>query len=403
MEASVVTGKRRGKRVVGSDGSLTVHGKNANGEGSVYQLENGRWVASWTEPGRRYPRQATGKTRDEAITKRAARQSQPRPEKGQTLADIADWWLHKIYKPKVSIDTWHKASERLPRIKRTLGHLAPGEIDYGTVVDGLAELSEEFKSGTVRNYRQTLALICDEAVKLGLAQGNPVRTTDAPARHDSDRPALEAGQVHALVRCARKLRLGAAVVILFLQGWRVSEVLGLAWDDIDFDTGKVQIRRISIYRKNVGRMLKPQAKTDASHGEYWLSPTCVELLKIRRTAQAKERLAAPHWQQVKCEGKPVDLVFTNLRGGLVQRTRVQKAVERAAKAAGIDPGGLGTHGGRRTVVTVMWDEGEQPLDDIAGFVGHADAKTTAGYVKRRRKRPQNVAQRAAKVLDPAAS
>jgi integrase len=192
------------------------------------------------------------------------------------------------------------------------------------------------------------------------------------------------------------------VVILFLQGWRVSEVLGLAWDDIDLETGNVQLQRIAIYRKGVGRMLKPRAKTDATHGEYWLTPTCLELLKARHRAQANERIAATRWEVVECDGRPVDLVFTNLTGGLVQRFRVQKAVERAAKAAGIDPGGLATHGGRRTVVTVMWDEGDEQIDDIAGFVGHADAKTTAGYVKRRRKRPQNVAKRAAKVLDPAA-
>jgi predicted metal-dependent RNase len=59
--------------------------------------------------------------------------------------------------------------------------------------------------------------------------------------------------------------------------------------------------------------------------------------------------------------------------------------------------------GRNPNVTVMWDEGDEPLEDIAGFVGHADRKTTEAYVKRRKKRPRAVAERAAKMLDPAAS
>jgi hypothetical protein len=53
-----MAGRRRGKRVVASDGTVAVHGKNANGEGSVYRTKDGRWVAAFgatgaatTEPG----------------------------------------------------------------------------------------------------------------------------------------------------------------------------------------------------------------------------------------------------------------------------------------------------------------------------------------------------------------
>jgi hypothetical protein len=37
-----MTGKRRGKRVVAADGTVTIRGKNANGEGSVYRGADGR-------------------------------------------------------------------------------------------------------------------------------------------------------------------------------------------------------------------------------------------------------------------------------------------------------------------------------------------------------------------------
>ena len=398
-----MAGRRRGKRAVTPDGTVTVHGKNANGEGSVYRTKDGRWVAAWSEPGRKYPHQATGKTRDEAIRRRSERRAQPPPSRGQTLGEVADWWLHNVYKTRVSIDTWHKAEERLPGIKKEFGHLLPSQVTYDAVVEWLAALLEEFKRGTVKNYRQTLALVFDDAVRRGLAQGNPVRTTDLPARTESDGRALDSKEARALITAAQDLRLGAAVVILYLMGWRVSEVLGLAWDDIDFETGKVTLRRASVYRKGVGRILKPTAKSDGAHGEHWLTPTCLEFLKARRAAQLSERAAAVHWETVTCEDRPVDLVFTNLTGGLVQRYRVQRAVERAAEAASIDANGLATHGGRRTVITVLWSEGDESVEDIAELVGHADPKTTAGYIKRRGKRPERIARRSAQLLDPAAS
>jgi hypothetical protein len=60
---------------------------------------------------------------------------------------------------------------------------------------------------------------------------------------------------------------------------------------------------------------------------------------------------------------------------------------------------LGTHIGRRTVVTTLFVDGDEALEDIARFVGHARSATTAGYVKRLGRRPQTVAQRAAAILD----
>jgi hypothetical protein len=58
-----------------------------------------------------------------------------------------------------------------------------------------------------------------------------------------------------------------------------------------------------------------------------------------------------------------------------------------------------THSGRRTVVTSMFVEGDEALEDIARFVGYSRPATTAGYVKRLGRRPQAVAERAA-LLDP---
>ncbi len=50
--------------------------------------------------------------------------------------------------------------------------------------------------------------------------------------------ALTPDEAKALIRAAEPLRLGAAVTLLFSQGWRASEVLGLAWEDLDLDAGE---------------------------------------------------------------------------------------------------------------------------------------------------------------------
>jgi integrase len=82
----------------------------------------------------------------------------------------------------------------------------------------------------------------------------------------------------------------------------------------------------------------------------------------------------------------------------VLRQAVAKIVKQAGKTAGISAD-LGTHTGRRTVVTTLFVDGDEALEDIARFVGHARPATTAGYVKRLGRRPRAVAQRAAAILD----
>jgi integrase len=61
-------------------------------------------------------------------------------------------------------------------------------------------------------------------------------------------------------------------------------------------------------------------------------------------------------------------------------------MKQAAKTAGITAE-LGTHAGRRTVVTTLYVDGDEALEDIARFVGHAKPTTTAGYIKRLGHRP----------------
>ena len=63
---------------------------------------------------------------------------------------------------------------------------------------------------------------------------------------------------------------------------------------------------------------------------------------------------------------------------------------------------VSTHTGRRSVVTTLFVDGGEALEDIARFVGHAKPSTTAGYVRRLGQRPRTVADRAAALLDETA-
>jgi integrase len=237
----------------------------------------------------------------------------------------------------------------------------------------------------------------DEAVKMGALVGNPVRAVKPLRVTDSAGVALDRDETRELLDAVADHRLGAAVALLFLQGWRISEVLGLAWEDLDLDAGTALVRRASVYVDGRGQQLGPP-KTEGARGEHWLMPTVVQMLTRRREVQAHERAVAPVWEPHSYEGERLSIVFTTPTGGLVLRQTVAKLIKQGAKTAGI-AADLGTHAGRRSVVTTLFVDGDEALEDIARFVGHAKPSTTAGYVKRLGRRPQAVAKRAAAILD----
>ena len=98
-------------------------------------------------------------------------------------------------------------------------------------------------------------------------------------------------------------------------------------------------------------------------------PTVTAMLCRRRRCRRDERAAAPQWAEHTHDGESISLMFTTPTGGLVLRQTVSKLVKQGAKTAGITAA-LGTHAGRRSVVTSLFVEGGEALEDIACFVGH---------------------------------
>lgn len=417
-----MSGKRRGKRVIDATGTVTVRGKNANGEGSVYQTADGRWVATWTRPGDKRPRKATGKSREIAMRRRTQRQAKEAAAEAAanrsglaTVGELAEWWLHHVQRHAVKIQSWHTSRAHVARIVDTLGDVLVEDLDYVMVTTWQTTLLESLAPKTVRLHRETLAQVTDEAVKNRTIKANPVRSVRPPAAPWGDFDTLDADEIQALVDAARHERLGAAVAVLFNQGWRVSETLGLGDEDLYLDedldpdedistdpgrvAGRAVIRRKAIYITGQGMELQPYAKGLGSMGEYWLQAPAVELLRERLEAvRAERRENFGYWPTHTCNGQHVNLLFVREdNGGILHPRHIAAAVRRCVSAAGLDAH-LGTHGGRRSVVTSMWSEGDESLEDIAQYVGHGSPTSTARYVKKLGKRPKAIADRASKLF-----
>jgi integrase len=403
----------RPKRSTRDDGTVVVAGKRANGAGSTYFVSSaGVWRSTWVDPTTGRRRSVSSATRAEAERRaadaatRAATANRPLgAEPDATIAQVATWWLENVAANEVRPPTLHAYRKDVARLNRRIGDRPARELTTESVRMLLAQLRDDgFALGTIRNTRARLRQVAEAAVELGLLSTNPVTAVRNPKATTADRKArrvLSPAEARNLLAVLDgRNSLDAAVAILFTSGLRVSEVLGLAWGDLDLDAGTAMVRRGSTYTGGgVGQRLDAP-KTQRTAGVVHLAPVAVRLLGVRQAAQAVDRLAAgSRWHAEVYEGESVDLVFTTAEGRPRVRQNVNDALRAACERAGIDPAGVGTHTGRRSTVTNLYADGAS-IDDVAAHVGHGSTETTRGYVQHLGDRPARIAQQAWALLEP---
>jgi integrase len=411
-------GQPRQKRSLATDGTVSVRGKNANGEGSVYRakvtrngVEKVRWEAVRSLPdGRRIKRtgatQAEARARlDQALAEldlASSRRLGPNP----TFATLIDYHLDNIAASRsiaaTTRDTYRKMADAVVAIAGAWSVRELQKPDAQQLVNELGAYSEHFARGCRRVARQAL----NEAIDLGYLSSNPLDRVRLPMPKDrKQRRTLTVDQQRSLVAEAIRFqppkdgkapaplyRHGLAVALLFTAGLRVSEVLGLRWEDIDYDAETLSIRRGVVYQDNVGPVVHP-TKTRSTEGQRHLPAFLHGPLRKLRAFQLEEQLALGPYLDRSGDG----FVFIGTRHQLANRQAVTKELHRICKAIGIETTGLGTHSGRRTVITNLYVDGAV-TEDIAAAVGHSDPTTTRGYVQSLGDRPTATARRMAELL-----
>lgn len=181
-----------------------------------------------------------------------------------TVAEFIDWWLMTEVRHRLRSGSLDEARTRLARLK-DLRHEPLADVTLEDLISWRSGLLDELAASTVANTRVTVRQMFRRAVQL------PPKLDTKPGR------ALAALEVPRLLEATADLRYGAVVHILFTQGPRVSEALGLSWDDIDVAAATATVRRAVTYDKTHGTHLGPP-KTDGAEGIHHLSPGAMEAI-----------------------------------------------------------------------------------------------------------------------------
>jgi hypothetical protein len=163
----------------------------ANGEGSVYQRKDGRWVASayvLASDGSMKRVQRYGKTRKEAYDKLTKLQENSNrnvavPDRPWKLGEFLDYWLEHVAKPSVRSTTYAKYEQTVRLYLKP--NLGSQRLDRLRVAKLQTFFNTRLKAGDsvakVHAMRTTLSSALTRARREELITVNPARLVSLPA------------------------------------------------------------------------------------------------------------------------------------------------------------------------------------------------------------------------------
>lgn len=246
---------------------------------------------------------------------------------------VTGWWLER-FESKVAAGERHPRTLEAHRYQLDRHLLPPfGTRRIATIsVDDVAELLQTMRrrgcsARTVANALATMHSIMRYARRHGWICVDPVGQLEPDERPRAEHRAqrvLGRDEIERLLgACSSRDRLMVSTVLY--TGMRISEMLGLVWDDIDFAAGLVRVRaQLSrAHRGEPARRVAP--KTAASIRDI---PLVAQLAELLAHHKRKGRFA---------DGR--DWVFATARGTPYGHRNVsRRGLRRAAQIAGLNRG-----------------------------------------------------------------
>ncbi|MFE9608194.1 tyrosine-type recombinase/integrase [Streptomyces sp. NPDC006012] len=315
--------------------------RRPNGGGTITKRKDGRYMGRayvTNTDGNHVRKTVYGSTWDEANEKLGKLQDQERngipvPSRTWTLGEWLPYWLEHIVKPEREHNTYAKYESKirlylLPHLgKKPLTKLTPAQLRTLMATLRRQEVGAATRFEVLRVLRNAL----NRAMREELLTRNVALLVDMPKVAKDKGTAWSAREAITFLRSVRAHRLYAACVLVLVLGLRRSEVLGLRWQDIDFEAGRFTPVKQVQREKGVGLVLK-DLKTESSQAVLPLPEFCTRALEERRELQELEKkIADQHWAQQ--DGH--DLIFSSEHGGMIDPTGFSRAFDRLVKRAGV--------------------------------------------------------------------
>lgn len=176
---------------------------------------------------------------------------------------FAATWLDEYAKPRYKATTLDRMRTVQKRVNDEIGHLRIDKISTRTI----QKLISDFQKGnegkgykawsakSIKNSVSYISSVLEYAIRMGMINENPCKKVLLPTQKtpEKDLYSLEEMQkfVDVLLENA-PIQYQCFFILAIYGGFRLGEIMGLTWNDVDFTNNIIHIRQSAYHITNVG-------------------------------------------------------------------------------------------------------------------------------------------------------
>ena len=346
--------------------------KRAHHEGSIYRRKDGKWRAQVSLDGKRLSHTAASQRECQTWIKEIRGQiDNGLTAKGseETLETFLSNWLVTVStsRAKSTYDHYRWIVEH--RVNPHIGLYRMRDLKP----DRIQRFYEHLTSLGLSNHavhltHKIIQVAFNHAVKMGVLGRNPCKGTTPPKPKQREMKFLDEDQVKILLETAKAMgtKQYALFYLALHTGLRQAELMGLKWEDVNWERRTIQVKRQVLYRRGEGfRFAKP--KTSSGIRTITLGEKAMEILQQQQQLLRYLRDAAGEaWTSL-------DLVFPSEVGTPLTGSNIRRDFRQLLMLSGLPK--IRFHDLRHTAASLMLNHGI-PVLVASRRLGHSKASIT---------------------------
>lgn len=227
-------------------------------------------------------------------------------------------------------------------------------------------------TNTIYKYHKLLKLMFKTAINWELISSNPADKVNPPKYKKPKTDFYNEEEIKQLLIALQgePTKYVAAVMVTMAGGFRLGELMGLRWEDIDFKNNIISINQSSQYLPEKGTFTK-DPKNDSSIRKVSMPKSAMDTLKRHETDEKKKMLALGElWEGGDFE---TNFIFTQKNGKQMHPDTPSKWFAKFIKRKGLKK--ITFHQLRHTSATMLINSGIN-IKALSSRLGHSDTSTT---------------------------
>jgi len=220
----------------------------------------------------------------------------------QTFKEFALFWIEKYARSHLKISTIAGYEDILEkRIFPAIGHIPIEKLNamhlqmyYSNLQeDGIRNDGKEggLSARTIRNHHNCISAILREAKKWKVIPSNVAEDADPPKIEEQEMDYYNEEEVKKILNVLKdeNIKYYVLITLAITTGLRKSELLGLEWDAINFETNELMVIRTSLYQPGYG-VYEDSPKSKSSKRALSISSVETKLLKNFQRMQREQKM-----------------------------------------------------------------------------------------------------------------